>query len=863
MHARSIGVSALFLAGAAAWAGPANHDAALAAQLRASSDPAVARVRLPTHDGLPSEFDAARGAATFLWPAPDLPPARLQPLRPAQAAGDAARHYLRAQQDALRITAAQVSDARMFELHDTGRGALIARFRQQHAGLPVLGRELNVMMDRDLRLVATSGSFADAASSPGSGHRLAAERALELAHADLLSPGSVTPSFKAGRRIGDYTHFDPSPSTGTRTRTLRFDAAPRSKPVWYALGNTLRPAYYVELSGQAGDDGEMLAYASVIAADDGEVLARKNLVEDAEYSYRVFADANGIRQPFDSPRGNALVPFEGRFPNIEAPPLRAATQLVTLASGPIVSADPWLAAGAGVTRGNNVDAYLDLAAPDGFTPESTDLRPTLSGSSSFDYPYAVDGDPTPATQRQHAGVNLFYVNNWLHDWWYDNGFDEAAGNAQTDNYGRGGVGNDPVLAEGQDYSGRNNANMRTPADGQSPRMQMFLWDYNFSLPAPGEVTVTAPAAIAGSLPFGTSVIGPQRFDLQADLVAIAAAGSAENNACQPASLSPAAVVGRIALLTASNACTGAQQVINADAAGAVGVIFTSGAATPFNLSMAAPGVDIPVLSVSGPDADRLRGGLATGPVRIRMRRDTSFDVDSTLDNQIVAHEWFHYASNRLIGDSMGLINQQGRAMGEGWSDFNALLLSVREDDRLIPGNDRHQGAHGVSHFSSRNGYFGIRRAPYSTDFDLFPLTFRHIADGEPLPDRAPINPGPAALPNSQVHNAGSIWCNALWEAYVNLLNDPRHSHLEAQTRMKDYLIAGLKMTPVAPTLLEARDALIAAARARDRRDAARIADAFARRGMGLLARGPDRDSTSFFGVRESYLPLPGLLPILR
>jgi hypothetical protein len=48
----------------------------------------------------------------------------------------------------------------------------------------------------------------------------------------------------------------------------------------------------------------------------------------------------------------------------------------------------------------------------------------------------------------------------------------------TDRHGRLCAARDPdeiILAEGQDYSGTNNANMSTPADGGSPRMQMYVW----------------------------------------------------------------------------------------------------------------------------------------------------------------------------------------------------------------------------------------------------------------------------------------------------------------------------------------------------------------------------------------------------
>jgi extracellular elastinolytic metalloproteinase len=72
-------------------------------------------------------------------------------------------------------------------------------------------------------------------------------------------------------------------------------------------------------------------------------------------------------------------------------------------------------------------------------------------------------------------TNLFYLNNFIHDVQYQYGFDEAGGNFQVNNYGRGGAGNDSVRAEAQDGAGVNNANFGTPPDGQRPRMQMFVW----------------------------------------------------------------------------------------------------------------------------------------------------------------------------------------------------------------------------------------------------------------------------------------------------------------------------------------------------------------------------------------------------
>ena len=124
------------------------------------------------------------------------------------------------------------------------------------------------------------------------------------------------------------------------------------------------------------------------------------------------------------------------------------------------------------TIGNNVDAYLDR---DNNNSADTGGRPV---SSTQDFVYTFDGAaaPTTSTNQMLAVTNLFYLNNVIHDKLYRHGFNEAAGNFQTNNFGRGGVGNDPVNAEAQDGGGTNNANFSTPSDGSRPRMQMYLWN---------------------------------------------------------------------------------------------------------------------------------------------------------------------------------------------------------------------------------------------------------------------------------------------------------------------------------------------------------------------------------------------------
>ena len=164
----------------------------------------------------------------------------------------------------------------------------------------------------------------------------------------------------------------------------------------------------------------------------------------------------------------------------------------TLLGSMATETNPWLKAGAGnnvgiygwnydgttnfnITKGNNVWAYddsLNKNSPGRFDTSSTAI-PALNFGLVPDFTQA----PTTPTNRRSATTNLFYWNNIMHDITYQYGFDEAGGNFQKDNIGRGGLGNDYVKAEAQDGSGTDNANFSTPADGGSGRMQMYLWTH--------------------------------------------------------------------------------------------------------------------------------------------------------------------------------------------------------------------------------------------------------------------------------------------------------------------------------------------------------------------------------------------------
>ena len=122
------------------------------------------------------------------------------------------------------------------------------------------------------------------------------------------------------------------------------------------------------------------------------------------------------------------------------------------------------------SRGNNGIAQENY---DGGSDYLTNFRPQ-SPTSEFNYPLDLAATD-PKTNINASVTQLFYTANMYHDLLYELGFNEAAGNFETSNDGKGGVGNDQVILNAQDGSGTNNANFATPPDGQSGRMRMFIW----------------------------------------------------------------------------------------------------------------------------------------------------------------------------------------------------------------------------------------------------------------------------------------------------------------------------------------------------------------------------------------------------
>lgn len=807
--------------------------------LRAQSTAPMAKVQALLQPGRGLTVDDRLGVPTFLKArsAPEnLRPSKVSPafLAASRTPKEAiAREHLNRFASLYGMDSGDVAAATLANVHDTGRGAVIVKLRQAVGGVEVFRDEVNIVLNRNLDLLAISGYIPGRGAAPAvaAGFSLEGRQAVARALGDLTGAPTDGAMLRSVPGKGGYGAFELVPeAVGNPDFTLQIPA--RAKPVLFHLPEGLQPAYYVEVSATNKHTNQSDYFGYVISATDGSLLFRNNLTAEDVYTYRVWANATS-RMPLPGPHDPTLYLPHLTGLNDGAQQAFVAPSLVGVEYGPISTKDPWLAPGATETHGNNVDAYVDLVAPDGLT-DPGDFRGSVSAAGQFGYLYDTSLAPNANVNQQQASIaQLFFTTNFLHDWYYDAGFDEAAGNAQTSNFGRGGVEGDNLHAEAQDYSGVNNANMSTPADGGHPRMQMYNWT--------GLTTSSITVSGGPTYVTGTASFGSTSFNLTGDVIYGTPA-----NGCTTITNG---VAGNIVLIDRGT-CAFVIKAQQAQAAGAIGLIVANNVSTtiPPGLGGADPSITIPVLSITLSDGNDLKTRLLSGSVTLTMVRTTGVNRDGSLDSQVVAHEWGHYISNRLVANASGLGNNQGRSMGEGWADFHALLLTVRDGVDL-------NGTFSVGAYDTSNYYYAIRRAPYSTDFTKNGLTFKHITDGVAMPTTTPATQ--VFSNNAEVHNSGEVWTAMLWECYAALLGDTRGAgarltFTEAQERMKRYLVAGYKLTPPDPTFLEARDALLTAAFGESQEDGLLFAQAFARRGAGTGAVAPDRYSTNHVGVVESF-----------
>jgi extracellular elastinolytic metalloproteinase len=480
-----------------------------------------------------------------------------------------------------------------------------------------------------------------------------------------------------------------------------------------------------------------------------------------------------------------------------------------------------------ITRGNNVLAQDDINNNNG-TGASPDGGPALN----FDFPF--DFTTNPVNMLEAATVNLFYWNNIMHDVWYQYGFDEASGSFQENNYGNGGFGSDSVNADAQDGGGTNNANFSTPPDGLNPRMQMYLWSASGP---PGQPLTINNGPLAGdytAVPAGFGAPLPE-IPLTADLVLVidnnAGTSTDPNDACD-AITNGGALAGKIAVIRRGG-CEFGVKVLAAENAGAVAaIVVNNDASAIFSMGAGAVGgsVTIPSIMVSQADGEAIitqlqipatvNGTLvATGP----------YMIDGDLDNGIIAHEYGHGISNRLTGGPNNT-NCLGNAeqMGEGWSDWFGLMLTLQTGDQ---GSD----IRGIGTYATgqpTNGG-GIREAPYSTDFGINNYTYADTNSGV-----------------SQPHGIGFVWGTMLWEMTWDLIDEygfdsDLYNGTGGNNIAMQLVLDGLKLQSCSPGFVDGRDAILEAdLLANGGANRCLIWNAFARRGLGFSANQGSSNSRS-------------------
>lgn len=469
-----------------------------------------------------------------------------------------------------------------------------------------------------------------------------------------------------------------------------------------------------------------------------------------------------------------------------------------------------------ITRGNNVYAYLDLC------DTGSGNSPDGGSGLIFDFPFNLPQSPT--NFRDASAVNLFYLNNIIHDITYQYGFDEVSGNFQENNYGNGGAGSDSVRAEAQDGGGTNNANFATPPDGGNPRMQMYIWGAGSATPVADIFTING-GPLAGSyegVPAGFGGGIPLNFTQDLALVEDDDAGTSTdpNDGCDNITNGPS-LAGKIAVIR-RGVCEFGFKVLAAQNEGAVAVIIVNNVAGAPPLMGAGDvgcNVTIPSFAISDVDGDPIitlldGGGSINGT--IDGTNVVDFMLDGDLDTEIVIHEYGHGISNRLTGGPSNVsCLQNDEQMGEGWSDYFGLVMTIYNGD---VGSD----VRGFGSYAS-NDPNGIRTYPYSTDFGVNPHTYDDIKT-ESVP-----------------HGVGSVWAAMLWEMTWDLIDehgyDPDiYNGTGGNNIALQLVIDGLKLQPCSPGFVDGRDAILEADQiANGGANRCIIWRAFARRGLGLSA----------------------------
>ena len=729
---------------------------------------------------------------------------------------------------------------------DQSSGLTHTYLRQRVNGLDVYGAVGDVHTDRTGKPVVMHQGFVANASrlAPSATPTLTAAQAVNAAAAGLRLPRPVGLTLVKEARPADGLVFNNGgiSENGIPARLMYLPIDGGLKLVWDVTIAQLDQQHH---------------WAARVDAHTGNLLDKSDYVVSEEVSFQqLTARALGQRTATTSPTAPAPAPTANRGtlggPNsltvfampLEAPTFGARTTVPFSSIDTRFSPYGWqvadpraptgffpgsysrLPAGVYLTRGNNVAAYDDSPSTASGNGNLLSNVNSPNGGQALDFDFPFDQTRGPKPNASAAITNLFYWNNILHDVMQSKGFDEAAGNFQFGNTTGRGAGGDFVRAEAQDGSGRNNANMSTPPDGSSGRMQMYLWD------GPTSTRVTAPSSIAADYTslesaFSTANLLANVGPKSGPLALYTDASGTTSEAC---TANPAMnLTGKIAVIYRGN-CNFTLKVKEAETRGAIAVLMINNVAgAPIIMGGADNTITIPAVMISQADGAILTNSMASGTVMMTL---SATDFDGSVDNFIVAHELGHGISNRLTGGpaNSNCVTQQTSAtdiwqcMGEGWSDFFGLWVTTRLGD--VGRTPRGTGTYASGEPTTGAG---IRTKFYTDNMAVNNNTFALIG-------RAPYN---------QTHAIGEVWAATLWDLnwqfiYRQGFNPDFMAATGGNNRFLKLVLDGCKLQVCNPGFLDGRDAILRAdSLANGGANSALIWTMFARRGMGFSAnQGP-------------------------
>jgi hypothetical protein len=355
-------------------------------------------------------------------------PSGLKPL-------ETAKRFLETEPEVFAMTRGEIDRLRLL-VDDTSGNAKFLAFNQTVNGIDVFNGHIKFTLNRlgEIIQVATGDVIPglDIPTVP----RLTADQAVRAAFAAVGNRQSAAPA-RVPQANGKIAFANPN-GNGFSPITSELTIFPMNAA-------SARLAYRIFLEVDQRSWYEML-----IDAESGELLFRHNL-------YVFAAQANVWTES----------------------PVKGTRTLVTFPATSTASPAGWLPATGTVTTGNNVDAYLDANgndAPDGTSDLNMKEGRAYSPTQVFDFQFGDGTVQLDPRSYQPAGVtNLFYFVNAAHDYYYGLGFNEAAGNFQTNNFDRGGSGNDAIVAEAQFGLFPNNAAFSVTPEGTAPRLRMGIF----------------------------------------------------------------------------------------------------------------------------------------------------------------------------------------------------------------------------------------------------------------------------------------------------------------------------------------------------------------------------------------------------